>query len=463
LLKVFGSDRKGKVIKVKARRTFGIVALALAASFLAGCGRPYTSPDPYSGSNGSSGLPQTPQLPSGTVVGRIVDARTGLGVADVEISVLGVMPARSTRSNGSGEFTLNQVPANKVKLSLYKQGYTYLASYGDVVVDVLAGNTVTAPEIKIAAHTDAVTNSFVMSFGNLDRPRGLTIDDTNGFMHVVSYQPYLFDLNPLKVWGIRKFNLSGGLKDEFGANLFINDLDDPQGIAVDKGGNLFVTDPGKTFGSPIRQYDLNGKYRAPASNSNEFADVSKPQDLVVMRTGVFGVSSAGNNQVKFFAQNRSTPAVNPNQAPLKLNTTFTSGLRGLTVDANDNIYVIDVNAKGGELIQKFDAYGNRVMYFGYIRPGRELGSFSNPTDLAVDNRNGEIYVVDSGNNRIQRFNHDGTFLSEFGGMGSGNGKFNNPHSIAVDKEGYVYVSDTGNNRVQKFAPSRLQQVGQSAY
>lgn len=451
---------------MKARRTLGIVALALAASFLAGCGRPYTSPTPYQGGNGGSGFPQTPQLASGTIVGRVVDSRTGLGVPDVEVSVVGVMPARSTRTNGSGDFTLNQVPANKVKLSLFKQGYTYLASYGDVVVDVLAGNTVTAPEIRIAHQMDAVPNSFVMSFGNLDRPRGITIDDTNGFMHVVTRESYpvntIVNLPFVKVWGVRKFNLNGGLKDQFGASLFINDLDDPQGIAVDKGGNLFISDPGKTS-NPIRQYDLNGNYRRPASNSSEFSGLKKPYDVAVLRTGVFGVSSAGNNQVKFYAQDRSTPALNPNNDRLNLESSFSSGLRGIAVDGNDNVYVIDANAGAGKVIQKFDAYGRLVMYFGYVSPSRAGSHFSNPTDLAIDNRNGEIYVVDAGNNRVQRFNHDGSFLSEFGAMGQANGKFNSPHSIAIDKDGFIYVSDTNNNRVQKFAPSRMQQVGQGSY
>ncbi len=453
------------VNKVKARRTFGIVALALAASFLAGCGRPYTSPDPYQGNTGGSGFPSTPQLPSGTIVGRVVDSRTGLGVPDVEVSVLGVVPARSTRTNGSGDFTLNQVPANKVKLSLFKQGYTYLASYGDVVVDVLAGTTVTSPEIKIAHQMDAVPNSFVMSFGNLDRPRGITIDDTNGFLHVMTRESYpvnsVVNLPWIRVWGVRKFNLNGGLQDKFAGRLFINDLDDPQGIAVDKGGNLFISDPGKSS-NPIRQYDLTGKYIPPAANSTEFGGISKPYDISVLRTGVFGISSAGNNQVKFFAQNRSTPALNPANGQLKLESSFSSGLRGIAVDGNDNIYVIDANAGAGKVIQKFDAYGRLVMYFGYTSSSRAGGHFSNPTDLAVDNRNGEIYVVDSGNNRVQRFNHDGSFLSEFGAMGEANGKFNSPHSIAIDKDGYIYVSDTNNNRVQKFAPSQLQQTGQSS-
>jgi hypothetical protein len=59
-------------------------------------------------------------------------------------------------------------------------------------------------------------------------------------------------------------------------------------------------------------------------------------------------------------------------------------------------------------------------------------------------------VADSGNNRIQKFNGSGTFLTTWGGPGSGNGQFYNPIGVALDASGKVYVTDTGNNRVQKF-------------
>ncbi|HJX61909.1 MAG TPA: NHL repeat-containing protein, partial [Dehalococcoidia bacterium] len=63
---------------------------------------------------------------------------------------------------------------------------------------------------------------------------------------------------------------------------------------------------------------------------------------------------------------------------------------------------------------------------------------------------GNLYVADSGNNRVQKFDLDGLFLAEVGGAGSGNGQFNEPWGVAVDAQGNVYVADTWNHRIQKF-------------
>ena len=73
-------------------------------------------------------------------------------------------------------------------------------------------------------------------------------------------------------------------------------------------------------------------------------------------------------------------------------------------------------------------------------------------DVAVDS-SGYVYVPDQGNNRIQKFTADGTFITLWGSKGSGNGQFNGPRGVAIDSSGNVYVSDFGNNLIQKFAPS----------
>ena len=59
-------------------------------------------------------------------------------------------------------------------------------------------------------------------------------------------------------------------------------------------------------------------------------------------------------------------------------------------------------------------------------------------------------MADYGNNRIQKFDNNGTFITKWGSTGSGNGQFSNLNGVAVDSSGNVYVTDTGNNRIQKF-------------
>ena len=81
--------------------------------------------------------------------------------------------------------------------------------------------------------------------------------------------------------------------------------------------------------------------------------------------------------------------------------------------------------------------------------GSDDGQFSDPKDLAVDGQ-GQIYVLDTRNHRVQVFGADGQFLRAWGSQGSGAGQFQEPWGIAVDQAGNVYVADTWNHRVQKF-------------
>lgn len=84
--------------------------------------------------------------------------------------------------------------------------------------------------------------------------------------------------------------------------------------------------------------------------------------------------------------------------------------------------------------------------------GSGNGQFINPGFVALDG-SGNVYVVDYGNNRIQKFTGSGTYLTQWGTHGSGNGQFIDPFGVAVDGSGNVYVADTGNSRIQKFTSS----------
>ena len=77
-------------------------------------------------------------------------------------------------------------------------------------------------------------------------------------------------------------------------------------------------------------------------------------------------------------------------------------------------------------------------------------SFNQPTDVAWDAQ-GNIFVSDGYSNaRVAKFDRTGRFAKSWGGTGSGPGQFNIPSSIAVDAQGMVYVADMGNKRIQVF-------------
>jgi DNA-binding beta-propeller fold protein YncE len=81
--------------------------------------------------------------------------------------------------------------------------------------------------------------------------------------------------------------------------------------------------------------------------------------------------------------------------------------------------------------------------------GSDPGEFNEPRGLAVDSQ-GNIYVVDSKNHRVQKLAPDGRSLLTFGGAGEAPGKFKDPCGVAVGPDDSVYVADTWNHRIQKF-------------
>ena len=72
--------------------------------------------------------------------------------------------------------------------------------------------------------------------------------------------------------------------------------------------------------------------------------------------------------------------------------------------------------------------------------------------------NGNVWVADRGNHRIQEFDKDGKFLFKFGFFGSKPGQFNNPRQVAVDSDGNVYVTDRRHYNIQVFKPGKLGNV-----
>ena len=83
------------------------------------------------------------------------------------------------------------------------------------------------------------------------------------------------------------------------------------------------------------------------------------------------------------------------------------------------------------------------------QPGSEPGSFDEPGGLTIDSQ-GNLYVADIFNHRVQKFDSEGNFLAQVGGNGPDEGQFNEPWGVAVDAEGNVYVADSFNHRIQKF-------------
>jgi hypothetical protein len=81
--------------------------------------------------------------------------------------------------------------------------------------------------------------------------------------------------------------------------------------------------------------------------------------------------------------------------------------------------------------------------------GTGNGQFVDATGLGIDGQ-GSVYVADSSNYRIQKFDAGGQLLTMWGSRGAGPGQFTTPHDVAVDAAGNVWVADYGNTRLQRF-------------
>ena len=123
---------------------------------------------------------------------------------------------------------------------------------------------------------------------------------------------------------------------------------------------------------------------------------------------------------------------------------------GIVLDKDGCIYVADTD---NHSIQKFDKDGKFLARWGGDPSGQE-GQFYYPRGIAIGS-NGEVYISDSGNNRIQRFDAEGHLMQAWGKFGfawrgADMGKFDVPWGVATDRDGNLYVTDTSNSRVQKF-------------
>jgi streptogramin lyase len=129
----------------------------------------------------------------------------------------------------------------------------------------------------------------------------------------------------------------------------------------------------------------------------------------------------------------------------------------LAIGPDGNLYVTDVSQRvtvispAGTVLHRWGKPGSGPGELKFIP-----GDPTVPTD--VDGKiavgpDGDVYVSDSGNARVQVFTPEGQFIRQFGRYGSGKGQFLHPFDLAVDNAGSVYVVDDQAGNVSKFSPS----------
>ena len=216
----------------------------------------------------------------------------------------------------------------------------------------------------------------------------------------------------------RLFPNSGpyGLLDRAGAGTGRGQFNGPRGVAVDADGNeTYVVDSGNL---QVDRFDATGTY----------------------------IGSWGGEDTPGGIQFGS----------LVLEDGSVLGPSGITVAPDGLVYVADtwehrvvgLNADG-TLVREIGAPGERTdLGDDPATLEQSPGLFFGPRDVMV--LNDEIYVVDTGNERVQVFGLDGSFRRAFGGWGSEPGRLLEPVGIAAGADGRIYVADSGNARISIF-------------
>jgi len=259
---------------------------------------------------------------------------------------------------------------------------------------------------------------------------------------------------------IQKFDNAGNfiiLWGNFGsAN---SNFHNPTGIACDGKGDVWVVD---TNNHRVQKFDgkLGGYLMKFGSRGNGEGQFNSPWGIAVDRVrGYVYVVDSANFRVQKFDMNGEF---------IMSWGSFGNGdgqfyfPRGVAVDQADGfVYVVDM---GNHRIQKFDTSTNVLpqllaKWGGSAEPGhassplaQEAGQLRSPWGITVDGA-GDVYVTDTGNHRIEKFDKEGNFITQWGGFGNGKGQFNFPYGIAVDVRGSVFVVDSGNTRVEQFMPA----------
>ena len=215
-------------------------------------------------------------------------------------------------------------------------------------------------------------------------------------------------------------------------------LAEPYGLAVDSKNNLYVADQKVgaifIFNTETREVEL--------IRNKVHAHFVRIIGLAMDDNDRLFVSDPGLHHILVFDANHKAEDI------------ITDGLvepGGLAIDRENRLlYVSDVEL---DQVLVYDADSFKLLRkIGTTGQKHELntpGDFAKPTGVAVD-EDGNLYVCDTLNNRIEIFDADGKFISTFGKSGDGPGYFARPKGIAIDSDGHIWVADGVQDRVQVF-------------
>ncbi|HZV36947.1 MAG TPA: hypothetical protein VFB72_20390, partial [Verrucomicrobiae bacterium] len=249
---------------------------------------------------------------------------------------------------------------------------------------------------------------------------------------------------------------------------------EPQGVAVDSLGNVYVAD---TANDMIREITVAGVVTTLAGSAGNYgssnaigtnATFNSPQSVSVDSIGNVYVADTGNNLVRKITPLGVVSTIAGSGNPGSSDGSGTNaqfwGPVGIATSSSSNLYVADYF---NGTVREITPAGVVSTIAGFASNGKNDGQgigarFSLAEAIAVDSKT-NIYVADAANNTIRKISAGGsvsTYSGTSGVAGSTNSfgtnsQFNAPQGVAVDSSGNVYVADTLNNTIRKIATSGI--------
>jgi len=213
----------------------------------------------------------------------------------------------------------------------------------------------------------------------------------------------------------------------------------PYGLAVDSKGLLYVAD---------------AKVGAIFIFNTENNDVDLIKHGVHAKFGsIFGLAMDDNDDL--FVSDGEQHHILVFNAKHELVTGFGDDVmqdpNGMAIDQENRFLYVADTGLDQILVYDADSYKllRRIGTTGRAHTLTDAGNFSKPTNVAVD-KDGNLYVSDTWNDRVEEFDGDGNFIRTWGKNGDGPGEFGRPKGIAIDCDGHIWVADAMLDRIQVF-------------
>lgn len=240
---------------------------------------------------------------------------------------------------------------------------------------------------------------------------------------------------------IQVFDSSGKLTLKFGKDgTGEGEFKFPYGIAGDNKKNVYVAD---LYNGKISIFTSKGKFiKYFTDESKNPGFLASPAGLRIYNNKLYVTDIKSNRVIEYSLSGEKLLEITTATA----NDDTLNAPNAITVDDEQNIYVSD---SGNQRIVLFDKKGKFIRMINGSKDGKGNSKFVNPRGIGIQ-PNGTLLMVDNMTHYVYGFDKNGKQKFQFGGLGSDKNQFYLPNGLFVDSKGEVFITDTVNKRIAQY-------------